>query len=117
MQNLRVCWRNPDGAYNCGQCDKCLRTMVNLYLADALGRCTTLPAQLDLKQIARTPVVGESARAFALENIRSLRARGGDAELIKAIEDALHERYQRGICPARRKLQQWFQKKVLRRTK
>src|SRR5262249_41756622 len=31
---LRVCWENRNGAYNCGRCEKCLRTMVAL---DALG--------------------------------------------------------------------------------
>ena len=25
---LRVCWENRGGAYNCGRCEKCLRTMV-----------------------------------------------------------------------------------------
>ena len=54
MSTLRVCWRNPDGAYNCGRCDKCLRTMVNLHLAAALGRCSTLPGALNLKDLART---------------------------------------------------------------
>lgn len=113
MSNLRVCWRNPQGAYNCGQCDKCLRTMVNLHLAGALGRCTTLPAKLDLRQIARTPIVGDSARAFAHENIRALHASGGDVDLIKALEDALSGRYQRGIWRAPKKVRRWFREKIL----
>jgi hypothetical protein len=115
MNNLRVCWRNPNGAYNCGECDKCLRTMVNLHLAGALGRCKTFPAKLDFNQIARTPVVNESARAFAKENIRALRARGGEADLIAAIEDAVHGRYQRGIWRMPKKIRRWFRKKVARR--
>ena len=32
--SLRVCWENRGGAYNCGRCEKCLRTMVAM---DALG--------------------------------------------------------------------------------
>src|SRR5207237_184203 len=30
LHSLRVCWESPDGTYNCGRCEKCLRTMVNL---------------------------------------------------------------------------------------
>jgi hypothetical protein len=111
MRNLRVCWRNPDGAYNCGRCDKCLRTMVNLYLAGALGQCATLPAKLDLKQIARTPIEKESARAFARENLLALRARGGDPELIDAIEKALDRRSHWRIRRIPRKARRWIRRK------
>jgi hypothetical protein len=27
METLRVCWENPDRAYNCGRCQRCSRTM------------------------------------------------------------------------------------------
>jgi len=47
MRWLRVCWINPSGAYNCGSCDKCQLTMMNLHAAGALGRCRTLPTTLD----------------------------------------------------------------------
>ena len=117
MSNLRVCWRNPDAAYNCGECDKCLRTMVNLHLAGALGRCTTLPAKLDLKQIARTPITGNSARAFAYENLRALRASGDHTELIKAIQDALNGNHERRIGRTLKKVRRWFRKKVLQQPK
>ena len=45
MRHLRVCWENREGRYNCGECEKCLRTMVNLAAVGALGRCTTLPVE------------------------------------------------------------------------
>ena len=47
MRWLRVCWINPSGAYNCGSCDKCQLTMMNLHAAGALRRCRTLPTTLD----------------------------------------------------------------------
>jgi len=37
QKHLRVCWENRNGAYNCGSCSKCIRTMLALYLADALS--------------------------------------------------------------------------------
>ena len=43
LRNLRVCLLNPDGAYNCGACEKCVRTMTALRLAGASALCSTLP--------------------------------------------------------------------------
>jgi len=37
QKHLRVCWENRGGAYNCGRCSKCVRTMIALYLAGALS--------------------------------------------------------------------------------
>jgi hypothetical protein len=37
QKHLRVCWENRNGAYNCGRCNKCVRTMLALYLAGALS--------------------------------------------------------------------------------
>ncbi|MYM62040.1 hypothetical protein [Pseudomaricurvus sp. HS19] len=34
LSKVRVCWENTDGQYNCGVCEKCLRTQAQLY---ALG--------------------------------------------------------------------------------
>ncbi|HEU4461898.1 MAG TPA: hypothetical protein VFR75_04825, partial [Solirubrobacterales bacterium] len=31
-RTLRTCWENPEGAYNCGRCRKCLQTMISLEL-------------------------------------------------------------------------------------
>lgn len=59
LRYLRVCWENPGGAYNCGKCEKCLRTMVELHLWGALGRAERLPDRLDpavfAKLIVRRP--------------------------------------------------------------
>lgn len=40
LQNLRVCWQNvtlPDEPYNCGKCQKCLRTKLTLTLSNAIS--------------------------------------------------------------------------------
>ena len=34
LENLRVCWKNPDGAYNCGRCEKCHRVVGMLKAID-----------------------------------------------------------------------------------
>jgi hypothetical protein len=48
QRTLRVCWENPDGAYNCGRCRKCMLTMVSLEAIGARDRIATFPADLDL---------------------------------------------------------------------
>src|SRR5271167_2432185 len=37
QKHLRVCMENRNGAYNCGRCSKCVRTMLALYMAGALS--------------------------------------------------------------------------------
>ena len=43
LQNLRVCIRNPVHQINCGECHKCIRTMLELYAAGKLGQAVTFP--------------------------------------------------------------------------
>lgn len=47
MDHLRVCWTNVEGAYNCGRCEKCLRTMLTLHTLGKLKGCRTLPDTIE----------------------------------------------------------------------
>jgi len=38
QRHLRVCWKNVGQSLNCGRCEKCVRTMVELDACGALGR-------------------------------------------------------------------------------
>lgn len=55
-KTLRICWQNPDDAYNCGRCRKCLTTMAALEAIDALEAVETLPSELDLDALAEIEV-------------------------------------------------------------
>lgn len=46
LETLRPCAGYGRG-YNCGRCEKCLRTMLDLLRLDALERCPTLPDTID----------------------------------------------------------------------
>jgi hypothetical protein len=46
LETLRVC---PD--YNCGQCIKCLPTIIDLMVAGALDRCATLPHNVNVARL------------------------------------------------------------------
>jgi hypothetical protein len=89
LDHLRVCWENPGGAYNCGRCEKCLRTMISLRAVGALGSCSTLPSSLDVRAVRRMHI-GQDDRFYAEENLRALRASGcGDQELDRALRTAI----------------------------
>lgn len=77
MRHLRVCWWNGSNDYNCGECEKCVRTMLNLYIAGGLERCATLPDRISTDVIDRLHF-NEQAKGFAAENLADLRA--GDVE-------------------------------------
>jgi hypothetical protein len=89
MNNLRVCWWNDDNAYNCGECEKCLRTMINLYIAGGLERCATLPDRISIEAIDRLHF-NSDAKLFVAENLDELRAGDiDDPELEAALQRIL----------------------------
>jgi len=86
LQYLRVCWENRGGAYNCAQCGKCMRTMVDLELAGALKRAETFPHAVDLHAIEwlyRPP--GRGGREAWLDTLSEAR-RLDRQDLVEAIE-------------------------------
>ena len=91
LQSLRVCWENRGGRYNCGRCEKCIRTMVNLRVAGALERCTTFNNPIDMSQVARVPISDDCARVFIQENLEAARE-NGDQDLVRAIAASLARR-------------------------
>jgi hypothetical protein len=85
MEVLRVCWRNTAGAYNCGSCEKCLRTMLALHAAGALERCATLPSAIDAEAVADMEISNASDLGFARENRFALERLGTAPELVDAL--------------------------------
>lgn len=51
LSTLRVCWENRNGAYNCGKCEKCLRTMTALEILGTMNRCPTFSVPFNLESI------------------------------------------------------------------
>lgn len=86
LETLRVCTTHSysDKVYNCGSCSKCLRTMIGLHLAGALGNCRTLPRKIDVRLLRN---VYTPRRTFVGELISSL----GSSEKDSAIRSALEE--------------------------
>jgi hypothetical protein len=84
LRSLRVCLQNPDDFYNCGQCEKCLRTKIALQAVGALERCTTLDHRLDVEAVSRM-TFRPNLLPFAEENLRALENSGRDTDLVEAL--------------------------------
>jgi hypothetical protein len=107
LQHLRVCYINKSGAYNCGQCDKCLRTMVNLYIADVLEQAATFPNKIDLGLLASVPTISDEhgGPIFHRENLQALRDKKLSPELQAALLASLNITAARPSVSARLKRQ------------
>jgi len=89
METLHVCLENRGGAYNCGKCQKCLRTMIDLRMTGTLERCKTFDMPLDLKRVARLRPQRSSRRVFLEEILEALESDYSDPELEQAVRKAL----------------------------
>ncbi len=89
LENLRVCWQNTGSELNCGRCEKCVRTAVNLIAAGAAGACPSLPSRVDAEAVARFGN-GDVVRRFRAENLAALRRLPHGAR-DRRLEDALTE--------------------------
>ena len=103
LSHLRVCYQNllkkghygerPD-KWNCGHCEKCVRTMLNLYIADALDRCPTFRTPLSGELIQQTDPKYDLAYFHMEENLLYLKEKEGDTELSRALAECV-ENYNR----------------------
>lgn len=88
---LRVCFKNPDGAYNCGRCVKCLRTMIALRTVGALERCKTLPQELSLEEVAKIELSNDSSRFVLRQTVETLQHLGTEPDLAQTLAMVLEE--------------------------
>ncbi len=55
QQHLRVCWEHRSDDLNCGECEKCVRTQLELLAAGRLGSFGTFPSGLLVDRIDGVP--------------------------------------------------------------
>jgi len=91
LESLRVCPVKTGGAYNCGECVKCLRTMMNLYVVGALHKCKTFNSELDVRKISRKLIfLGSNERLFIRQSMRAIEERRGDKRLYRVLRKVLN---------------------------
>jgi len=109
MKHLRVCHSNPLGAYNCGKCEKCVRTMVELRVVRALDRCEVFSCPLTLRKVRRQHLPDPRFALACLEELERTKADPGLAEALRVSvqhsrrgESALAGWRRRGVSGMRR---------------
>jgi hypothetical protein len=89
LKHLRVCYINEKGTYNCGKCDKCIRTMISLYIAGTLDKAVTFPNAIDPDRVAHLVIEGDHGALFHRENLAALQALSLAPELQEALRTSL----------------------------
>jgi hypothetical protein len=84
LLNLRTGNQALEGAYNCGSCEKCVRTMINLEITGKLAQCRTFRRPLDARSIRRLQMTADY-RGFYVENLAALRELGIRPDLQRAL--------------------------------
>jgi len=102
QRTLRVCWENPDGAYNCGRCRKCLLTMVSLEAIGARERITTFPDELDLGLFSGFEITQQISLVL-WEDVLTTTRETGRVDLTRAVEPMVERgRANLGLPPSYR---------------
>jgi hypothetical protein len=89
LRALRVCFENRGGAYNCGECEKCLRTMAALRAVGALERCPAFARPLDLDAVATLGAPPPQLVSEYTDVLAWVEARGHDPALARALRAGL----------------------------
>ena len=87
LRTLRVCWRNRDNAFNCGRCEKCVRTMFALTCCGVLPKAATFP-RLDPATIAGLRLKPAEV-PFWEDNLRLAARSDADPALIESARCAV----------------------------
>lgn len=94
LEHLRVCYMNVKSVYNCGKCDKCIRTMLGLYVAGALEKTKTFPDEIDLDLVAAGPHANPDGVYIyhgELDALNRLKAKGLNPLLQEALETKIEK--------------------------
>jgi hypothetical protein len=86
LRSLHVCYR-INSSENCGNCKKCILTMLNLELLGALSRSSTFP-KLDLERVKRTYLKSVSYELLYGDMLTKARA-AGRTDVADAIAECL----------------------------
>ncbi len=87
LANLKVCFVE-DTPRNCGRCEKCLATMLELHVAGVLDQCAGFDRPIDRHAVAKIGAPGWQ-RDFLVELIDALGGTQRDRALRRALERVL----------------------------
>jgi hypothetical protein len=111
-RHLRVCFKSADGR-NCGQCQKCLLTMMMLETAVGLSACPTFSGPLDFGRV-RALCIDKPWQRRHVRRLREHAVEAGRSDVVKTVDRLLGWR---GLwrCGARRAVDSLFGRRALPR--
>ncbi|MCV2882981.1 hypothetical protein [Actibacterium sp. XHP0104] len=74
LQGLRVCHKNTGGAYNCGVCEKCMRTQAQLIIGGYQQLADTFDTELSSKTLRRLKLPWRWENRFTWDFWRDIQA-------------------------------------------
>jgi tetratricopeptide (TPR) repeat protein len=89
LNNLRVCEKFNRHRFNCGYCNKCIRTMIELHISGRLNDCLTLPSKIPLEVLSSFNIEKSWERTIFMEILNSLTNSPEDVLIKRAIRKAL----------------------------
>ena len=89
LENLRVCLDRRRGNYNCGTCEKCLRTMLNLYIYDSLQNCNTFSNDLTPRKVAGIKIKSDNVKNEYEEILKELKINRPGSPYIRSVKMVL----------------------------
>ncbi len=89
LNHLRVCDYDQSGSHNCGNCEKCLRTMIALRALQVEFPPSLFAQPLDINQIRRLDGGQRVTGYYLRDNLQLLQCHAADAELQAAVCHAL----------------------------
>jgi hypothetical protein len=85
-RHLRVCWENRRSAGNCGECEKCVRTMLLITCYGSLADFPSFPGDASLRdRVDAIPQLPPFMLDFYAEALAGLR----DPQLVSSVERLL----------------------------
>lgn len=88
---LRVCNQNLRGKYNCSQCEKCIRTMVDLKISEALDKAKTFTNTIPLNKLTKINNSHFETKIYFEDSLSELIKLNKYPDLQSALEKSLEK--------------------------
>jgi hypothetical protein len=87
LARLKVCGQNLEGPVNCGSCQKCIRTMLELYVAGGLDRAKTFPSRHITADLVRKLCIGNfKYHSHYYEELYPFLHSMGQSDIVRILE-------------------------------
>lgn len=91
LKTIKVCYKNPLNQYNCCECEKCLRTMMQLRLCGKLDQAIAFPKPLNFNKVKK--LVSDPLKFHYYRKIMEEAEIIGDIELVNTSKILLGEKF------------------------